>query len=443
MNERTTQMKMFIRTFGCQMNVHDSEQMAELMRREGYTLSADAAGADLIIINTCSVRAKPSAKVFSELGRYRTLKDDNPNLVIVVTGCTAQEYGELLLKRVDFLDIVLGTHNLHHLPRLVAAARARRMRSSCTEFHKEVASLEMLSAPPTGALSAFVTIMQGCDNFCSYCIVPHVRGREQSRPPEAIVAEIEQLAAAGIKEVTLLGQNVNSYGKDDKARNGFGELLRRVNAIEGIERIRFTTSHPKDLGEEMMRCFVDLEKLCEHIHLPFQSGSDRILKLMKRGYTREEYLQKVARLRSLCPDIAISADVIVGFPTESATDFADTLALMKDIEFDNLFSFKYSPRPFTAAQSLPDDVDKETKAERLSILQEQQAQQTLQNNKKREGHLEEVLVEGHSAKGDGLMGRTRGNRVVNFPGEATLIGKFVTVSIKTGLQNSLRGEIKW
>ncbi|MCF8054558.1 MAG: tRNA (N6-isopentenyl adenosine(37)-C2)-methylthiotransferase MiaB [Deltaproteobacteria bacterium] len=431
--------KLFIRTFGCQMNVHDSEQMTKLMEDAGYSLTGQAEDADVIIVNTCSVRAKPEQKVFSEVGRFRLLKEKKPQLVIVVAGCVAQEKGATMLAKLQFVDIVLGTHNIQELPSLVARAGEKAKPLVRTEFQERVESLGIIVAPAPKTTSAFVTIMQGCDNFCSYCIVPYVRGREQSRPLQEIIEEVACLAQAGIKEVTLLGQNVNSYGKG--SNGNFVRLLQEINNVQGIERIRFTTSHPKDFSPEVIRCFAELEKVCEHIHLPFQSGSNRILAMMGRGYTREEYTEKIKTLRSLCPEIALSADVIVGFPTETEADFQDTLALMEEIKFDNLFSFKYSPRPSTRAWNFPDDVAALTKNDRLAALQKKQMAQTLANNKAREGKIEAVLVEGFAKKKNDLTGRTRDNRVVNFSGEEDLIGQTVPVRIRVGSQNSLQGEL--
>ena len=440
-NNEKQSIKFFIRTFGCQMNVHDSEQMAELMQHAGYVATDNDKDADVIIINTCSVREKPVHKVVSELGRYRLQKAKNNSLVIAIVGCVAQQYGGKMLEQNSCLDIVIGTHNIHKLPEFVDAARAKRNRFSETQFHSHTASLGIQTVPPAGAISAFVTIMQGCNNYCSYCIVPFVRGTERSRSSQEIIAEIEKLADSGIREVALLGQNVNSYGQWIDGNENFANLLRKISKISGIQRIRFTTSHPKDLSEELMRSFAEIEQLCRHIHLPFQSGSNRILTLMNRGYTSDEYHQKIVLLKSFCPDIALSADVIVGFPSESDNDFQDTIALMEEIKFDNLFSFKYSVRAGTAAEVFADEPPETLKAQRLAILQKLQEAHSLEKNKERVGRIEEVLVEGKSKIGGGeLTGRTSGNKIVNFIGVPELVGQVVPILITGARKHSLKGK---
>jgi tRNA-2-methylthio-N6-dimethylallyladenosine synthase len=432
----------YLETFGCQMNEHDSEKILQILNPLNYRATTNIHEADLILINTCTVREKPAHKVYSTLGRFKKLKEHKKDLIIGVGGCLAQQEGERLLERVPYLDLVFGTHNLCLLPDLLEDMRKTRGQRCETGFYDRAPSMEVI--PHVGPkVQSYVTIMQGCDNFCSYCIVPMVRGPERSRPMASILEEVRILAGRGVKEVTFLGQNVNSYGKEvnsDKA--SFPELLRRANEIDGITRIRFTTSHPKDLSTELIECFRHLSKLCEHIHLPFQSGSNRILERMNRNYTREVYMDKVESLRDACPAIAITADVLVGFPGESDEDFADTMDLIEKVEFDNLFSFRYSPRKGTGAVELPDQVPEEVGRERLKILQDFQKKITRKKNRETEGRLERVLVEGRSQKNPmEIMGRTRSNRIVNFPGEMELVGQEVLVKIEKGFANSLRGVL--
>ena len=433
---------LYVETFGCQMNVNDSEKIVALLRKVGYHPTQDSSRADLIILNTCSVREKPEQKVYSSLCRYKGLKNRNRRLLLAVGGCVAQQEGERLLEKVPYLDIVFGTHNLHLLPEMVRQAEDGTRRAE-VGFIDGDARLDLFPVEDAaGGVSRFVTIMQGCDNFCSYCIVPYVRGREVSRRSVEIVQEIGELAAKGVKEVTLLGQNVNSYGLKSAGEPDFAGLLRQVATIPGIERIRFTTSHPKDISPPLIACFAELPTLCSHIHLPAQSGSDAVLARMGRGYTRGEYLQKVAALRAARPGIQITGDMIVGFPGESEADFRDTLSLMDVVGYADLFSFKYSVRPGTSAAGFADDVDGAVKQERLARLQELQRRMTLEANKGFVGSVQEVLVEGVSKRGGQLFGRTCGNRVVNFAGDPTLVGCSVRVEITRAFQNSLLGEIR-
>jgi len=394
--------------------------------------------ADLIVINTCTVRKKPEHKVYSLLGRLKRLKEKKPRLKIVVMGCLAQQEGEMLLERFPQVDMVLGPDRIDEfgegLRRITAGERV------CIIGFKEDPSQRVL-LPPFCSVRAYVNIMQGCDNFCSYCVVPYVRGPEKSRPSQEILKEIRLFAKEGVKEVILLGQNVNAYGKKSVGELSFVELLRKIAEIPGIERIRFTTSHPKDLSEELILAFKEIPQLCEHIHLPFQAGSNKILKMMRRGYTREEYLQKVEQLREVVPEIAITADVIVGFPGEEEEDFEQTLDLIKRVRFDGLFSFKYSPRKGTLASRWPDNVPEPIKAKRLEKLQNLQRKITLEKNKALEGKVLEVLVDGCGEREGQLRGRSRCNRVVNFMGPLDFIGKIVWVKIKEGLPNCLRGEL--
>ncbi len=439
----TNERFVYLQTFGCQMNVHDSEKILSILAEHRYRPTGDVRRADIILLNTCSVRAKPEHKVYSALGRFKQLKEKNENLVIGVGGCVAQQEGERLLERVGYLDLIFGTHNLHRLPDLIRDVQAGRTPVCAVEFFEEVQSLNTVPMPSHGEkVTSYVTIMQGCDNFCSFCIVPYVRGREMSRPKDTILEEIESLSERGVREVTLLGQNVNSYGKGLSEGLTFSQLMARVNEIEGIWRIRFTTSHPKDISEELIRAFGKLRKVCKHIHLPFQSGSDKILEMMNRGYTSEQYMETVEKLRESCPEIAITADVMVGFPGEEEGDFFETLELIGRVKFDNLFSFKYSPRKGTKAVRFPDQIDEITKSHRLGVLQELQKGITLKKNRALEGRCEEVLVEGTSkCTSEEMTGRTSSNKVVNFKGSPELIGQLVKVKIEAGYANSLRGKI--
>jgi tRNA-2-methylthio-N6-dimethylallyladenosine synthase len=436
--------KIFLKTFGCQMNVYDSQRILQLLARENYMLVNNPREADLIFLNTCTVREKPAQKVYSILGRLRPLKKKNPNLIIGVGGCLAQQEGENLLARFAQVDFVLGTKEFNRLLEILNIIEKSGTRLAATELNGRIdpyAELPLVGEPNSAA-TAFVSIMQGCDNFCSFCIVPLVRGREVSRPSRDILKEISLLAQKGVKEVTLLGQNVNSYGKTSPGELDFSGLLRAIQEIPGIERIRFTTSHPRDLTESLIECFGQLSKLCEHIHLPLQSGSDRILKLMNRGYTFQEYLQKVKRLRQVCPDISITTDMIVGFPGEKEEDFQASLEALGLIEFDEMFSFQYADRPGTKASSLAEKVPKEIGERRLRELQTFQKKITQQKNKAYEGKTVQVLVEGKSKNcPEESTGRTRTNRIVNFPG-IFAPGRLVNVRIVQAYAHSLRGEVQ-
>lgn len=414
-----------------------------LLGGKGYENTGDAGKADLIVVNTCSIREKAAQKVYSQIGRFREYKRRNPRLIICLTGCLAQQEGKNLLKRLPLLDMVIGTHNIHRLPELVGTLERTGTRIAETAFQESVQSIGIRTDPEKGAVCAYVTIMQGCDNFCSYCVVPYLRGREESRPQQEILEEIRVLADCGVREVTLLGQNVNSYGKHSPGSSDFAVLLKKIGKIQGIDRIRFTTSHPRDLSEQVVACFGEVDKLCEHIHLPVQSGSDRVLERMKRGYTSIQYLEKVAKLKEVCNGISITSDVIVGFPGETDEDFKATLALMGTVRFDNLFSFKYSERKGTTAVKLDGKVDEPVKMERLRALQSLQEEHTFAGNRSREGYVEEVLVEGISKNGGrDVAGRTRTNRIVNFTGDTGLIGKTVSVAITRAYLHSLRGELQ-
>jgi tRNA-2-methylthio-N6-dimethylallyladenosine synthase len=435
--------KLYVQTYGCQMNQYDSERIGQAMARMDYVPTDRIETADLIVLNTCSVRDKAEQKVYSALGRWKELKEQRQDLIIGVGGCLAQQEGANLLRRVPHLDLVFGTHNIHKLPQMVEEVRASQTRLVETAFYRDPSYME----DPDGrtqvqGAKAFVTIMQGCSKVCSFCIVPHVRGREVSRSSANIIAEIESLARNGVVEIMLLGQNVNSYGKASPGELSFPELLGRVNAIEGVQRIRFTTSHPQDLSPGLIEAFATLDKLCEHLHLPVQSGSDSVLTRMRRGYTRDEYLDRISRLRKRCPNVALTSDIIVGFPGETDEEFAATLAMLKQVEYDEIFSFVYSPRPQTVSRKIyEDDIAEEIKKARLNEVQRLQREISLGKNRQRIGIVEEILVDGQSRLGNGqLMGRTRANRIVNVIGRENLIGSLLPVRIIGATANSLVGE---
>ncbi len=433
----------YLETFGCQMNVVDSEQIVDLLEKTGYVRVDAPEAADLILLNTCSVREKAERKVYGHLGRFKPLKTANARLIIGVGGCVAQQEGERLLEKLPFVDLVFGTHNVHKLPEMVRCVSERQDRCLEVDFLDDGTRQNLF--PTSGSRSkvaSFVTIMQGCDNFCSYCIVPHVRGREVSRDSREIVKEIADLANRGVREVTLLGQNVNSYGLKEPGEISFAELLRRVHQVPGIERIRFTTSHPKDLSDELIDCFAELPKLCKHLHLPVQSGSDRILALMNRGYTRAKYLASVERLKAVCPEIRLTSDVIVGFPGETEDDFAQTLELMERVRYADVYTFLYSKRTGTSAAELADEIPAAARQERFDRMLAMQQEIGLQIWEADLGRVLPVLVEGESRQGDGqLFGRTTWNRIINFSGAAALIGQTVPVRVIRSFKNSQLGEL--
>lgn len=433
----------FLETFGCQMNVVDSERIAALLEQNGYLPTDNPEQADLILLNTCSVRDKAERKVIGHLGRYKPLKQQRPELILGVGGCVAQQEGEAFLQRVPYLDLVFGTHNIHRLPEMLEKVERERARVHAVEFLDRETRVRLFPRRTgSDSVTRFVTVMQGCDNFCSYCIVPYVRGREVSRPSGEILDEIRQLADSGVREVTLIGQNVNSYGLGVEGELSFAALLRRVHAIDGIERIRFTTSHPKDLSDELIDCFGELDKLCHHLQLPLQSGSDRILEKMNRGYTAGDYLARVERLKRVCPDIRLTTDLIVGFPGETEEDFAATLNVVEQVRYADAYTFLYSPRPKTAAAKLPDDTPDQVKQERfdrLLKLQNAISEQIWQGDV---GGVFPVLVEGRSRQGQGqLFGRTTWNRIVNFAGGDELVGRLVRVKVTRSFRNSQLGEL--
>jgi tRNA-2-methylthio-N6-dimethylallyladenosine synthase len=434
------QKKVHILTYGCQMNVSDSEKIAAALRSVGYAPADSIDDADMVILNTCSVRAKAEEKIYGILFTMKGELRKNPNLLIGVGGCVAQQEGERLLDKVPHLNFVFGTHSLHLLPRMVRAAEEGR-RVAETSFIDDESRLDLFpSQGAAGGVTRFVTVMQGCDNFCSYCIVPYVRGREVSRRPSEILEEIRIAADAGTREVTLLGQNVNSYGTKGGDGSEFAVLLRQVAKISGIERIRFMTSHPKDISAPLIDCFADMDKLCSHIHLPVQAGSDQVLQMMNRGYTRRDYLHKVALLRSARPDILFTSDIIVGFPGENGEHFRETLALMEEVQFADTYTFLFSPRPETKAATLPDSTSREEKQSRLEQLLVLQRTMTRNLHKSLIGSVQQVLVEGTGRHAGQVYGRTSGNRIVNFPGPSEHIGTLQNVLIVKDSQNSMLGE---
>jgi tRNA-2-methylthio-N6-dimethylallyladenosine synthase len=433
--------RVYIETFGCQMNDNDSERSLGFLREINYRETMHPGDADLILINTCSIRDKAEHKVYSTLGRYKALKAENPGLVIGVSGCVAQQQGERLLKRVPYLDMVVGPHNIHKLKDLIGEVTVKKKRVVEVTLRETIDADEYGVSTAIKPPKAFVSIMRGCNNFCTYCIVPYTRGREVSRKSSEILREISALAGSGIREVTLLGQNVNSYGAPGGALS-FPGLLRGVAGISGIERIRFVTSHPKDISDELIRLFGEEQKLARHIHLPVQSGADRVLEMMGRGYTRAEYLLKIKTLRRLYPDISITTDIIVGFPAETDSDFDATMALIEEAGFDNIFSFMYSRRPGTAAAGFELRIPEETSKERLLKLQETQRAITLARSRALIGRTMTVLAEGPSkADASELTGRTSCNRVVNFMAPDVPAGILTDVSITGAYPNSLRGTV--
>ena len=432
---------LYIETFGCQMNVNDSERIVSMLADLGYAPTNEPSVADMILLNTCSVRGGAEEKVYRRLANLRIYKRDGKRQIIAVGGCVAQQEGEELLRKLPYLDLVIGTHNLHLLPDMVRGAERGERRSE-TSFIDNEQRLDLFpSIKGESRLSRFVTVMQGCDNFCSYCIVPHVRGREISRRSADILAEVRQLADEGVREVILLGQNVNSYGLKAENEPSFAGLIRQVADVPGIERVRFTTSHPKDMSDELIACFADVPKLSAQIHLPAQSGSDAVLKLMGRGYTRGSYLDKVGKLKAIRPGIVFTGDIIVGFPGETDEDFEQTLTLMEEVRYIDLFSFVYSPRPGTKAAELADDLPKAVKMARLDRLMELQRRHTREICHAYVGSVMSVLVEGEGRLAGQVSGKADNGRIVNFAGDVSLIGSFVDVKITKAYPNSLLGEL--
>jgi len=436
--------RLYISTFGCQMNEYDSSRMVDVLREaEGLELTDDPAAADVVLLNTCSVREKAQEKVFSHLGQWRLLKERKPGLVIGVGGCVASQEGEGLLERAPFVDLVFGPQTIHRLPEMIAGLR-RSGRAQVDVSFPEIEKFDRMPEPRAEGATAFVSIMEGCSKYCSFCVVPYTRGEEMSRPLGQVMAEVEALAEQGVREVMLLGQNVNAYRgpMGGGAECDLATLIRFVARVDGIERIRFTTSHPVEFTDALVEAYADVPKLASYLHLPVQSGSDRILAQMKRGYTGLEYKQKIRRLRAARPGISLSSDFIVGFPGETDRDFEQTMNLIAEVGFDQSFSFIYSRRPGTPAASLPDDVPREVKSQRLAILQRRIDQQALDISHGMVGTVQRVLVEKPSKKNPAqLAGRTENMRWVNFDGPASLLGSFADVLVTEALPNSLRGRL--
>ena len=435
--------KLYIKTHGCQMNEYDSSRIRDLLRESHDLVPTDnPEEADVLLLNTCSIREKAQEKVFHQLGRWKRLKKKNPNLVIGVGGCVASQEGAEIGRRAPYVDLVFGPQTLHRLPDMMEQRGPGGTIVVDISF-PEIEKFDRLPEPKVEGPSAFVSVMEGCSKYCTFCVVPYTRGEEVSRPLDDVIAEIAHLAAGGVREVNLLGQNVNAYRGDNHLGEtvDFAELLHVVARIPGIERIRYTTSHPVEFSDALIAAYADIPQLVDHLHLPVQSGSDRILMAMKRGHTVLEYKSKIRRLRKLRPDISISSDFIIGFPGETEADFAATMKLVEEIGFDSSFSFVYSARPGTPAAELPDATDEQTKKQRLQILQNRLIQQAQLISRRMVGKRERILVTGVSKKDPGqLQGRTENNRVVNFSTpDAALVGQFVHVDILEALPNSLRG----
>ena len=436
--------RLYISTFGCQMNEYDSARMADVLRESaGLELTSQPEQADVVLLNTCSVREKAQEKVFSHLGRWRLLKRDKPDLVIGVGGCVASQEGEGLLERAPFVDLVFGPQTIHRLPAMIAALRATREPQVDVSF-PEIEKFDRLPEPRADGATAFVSIMEGCSRYCSFCVVPYTRGEEMNRPFEQVVAEVASLVAQGVREVTLLGQNVNAYRGPaaDGSCVDLAGLIRHIAGMDGLERIRFTTSHPLEFTQSLVDAYAEVPKLANYLHLPVQSGSDRILALMKRGYTCLEYKQKIRRLRAARPDISLSSDFIVGFPGETEADFRQTLDLIADVGFDQSFSFIYSKRPGTPAAALPEEVPHEVKQQRLETLQAQLNGQARRISEAMIGSTQRVLVEKPARRDPRqLAGRTENMRWVNFDGPPSLVDRFADVRITEAMRNSLRGRL--
>ncbi len=441
----TTTKKLYIKTHGCQMNEYDSSRMRDLLgESHNMVATENPEDADVILINTCSIREKAQEKLFHELGRWKQLKKKNPNLVIGVGGCVASQEGAAIAERAPYVDLIFGPQTLHRLPEMMETKRENGAVVVDISF-PEIEKFDRLPQPDADGVSAFVSIMEGCSKYCTFCVVPYTRGEEVSRPMADVMAEIVHLAGQGVREVNLLGQNVNAYrgaGKDGTVVD-LAELITYVAAVEGIDRIRFTTSHPVEFSDALIDVYNDVPELVSHLHLPVQSGSDRILMAMKRGHTALEYKSKLRRLKKIRPNISFSSDFIIGFPGETDADFEATMKLIHDMDFDTSFSFIYSPRPGTPAADLPDETPDDVKKQRLQILQERLIQQAMGISRRMVGNTERILVNGYSRKDPGqLCGRTENNRVVNFRCDnPALIGKFADILIEEALPNSLRGTL--
>jgi len=435
------QRKFYLKTLGCQMNEHDSEVIVGILTGLGYTPTEDVTEADLILYNTCSVRENPERKVYGQIQSLKQLKEQNPQLLIGICGCMPQQKDELakMISRLPHVDLIFGTHNIHRLPELLERAQTEeRVVEVWDDAEQIVEDLPIIRA---SKFKAFVNVIYGCNNFCTYCVVPYTRGRERSRSPRDILAEIGQLASEGYKEVTLLGQNVNTYGADLDKKTSFAELLAMINDVPGIERIRFTTSHPKDIKDELIEAIASLPKVCEHLHLPVQTGSDRILKLMNRHYTSAYYLDLVAKIREAVPEISLTTDLIVGFPGETEADFQATLELVDKVRFSSAFTFIYSPRLGTPAAKMPDQVPEAVKKDRIYRLIDLQNMISFEYMQAQVGKTEEVLVDELTTKTGELSGRTRTNKQVIFSGSHDLLGKLVQVKITEAKTWTLRGVL--
>ncbi|HEX6832305.1 MAG TPA: tRNA (N6-isopentenyl adenosine(37)-C2)-methylthiotransferase MiaB [Rudaea sp.] len=441
--------KLFIKTHGCQMNEYDSAKMVDVLAAShGLEVTQNEAEADVILINTCSIREKAQEKVFSQLGRWKQLKKNNPQLVIGVGGCVASQEGDAIVKRAPFVDLVFGPQTLHRLPQMLEQRRAQAKPQVDISF-PEIEKFDHLPEPRKDGVTAFVSIMEGCSKYCSYCVVPYTRGEEISRPFDDVVAEVALLAEQGVREVNLLGQNVNAYRgpmhDDAGAPGGYADLAVLIHAIaqiDGIGRIRFTTSHPLEFSDSLIEAYANVPKLANYLHLPVQAGSDRVLSAMKRGYTALEYKQKIRKLRKVRPDISVSSDFIVGFPGETDADFEQTMKLIDDVGFDQSFSFIFSKRPGTPAANLADDTSDAVKHERLARLQNAIAANAKKISDAMVGSVQSVLVEGPSRKNPNeLTGRTENMRYVNFAGDPRMVGQFVDIEITQAMSNSLRGRV--
>ncbi|WP_166264287.1 tRNA (N6-isopentenyl adenosine(37)-C2)-methylthiotransferase MiaB [Marinobacter caseinilyticus] len=435
--------KLFIKTHGCQMNEYDSSRMADLLQSgESVEMTDSADDADILLLNTCSIREKAQEKVFHQLGRWKGLKAKNPDLIIGVGGCVASQEGQAIIDRAPYVDMVFGPQTLHRLPELITQARHGGVGVVDVSF-PEIEKFDNLPSPGADGPSAFVSIMEGCSKYCTFCVVPYTRGEEVSRPVDDVLAEVAHLASQNVREVNLLGQNVNAYQGETHEGDAMdlAELITLIATIDGIDRIRYTTSHPVEFSDALIKVYEQVPELVSHLHLPVQSGSDRILALMKRGHTALEYKSKLRRLRAIRPDISFSSDFIIGFPGETEKDFEATMKLINDIGFDASFSFVYSARPGTPAADLPDDTAMGIKKQRLSILQQRISQQTHDISRKMVGSTQRILVTGLSKKDPGeFAGRTENNRIVNFRTDnPNVIGHFIDVEIREALPNSLRG----
>ncbi|HBX01342.1 MAG TPA: tRNA (N6-isopentenyl adenosine(37)-C2)-methylthiotransferase MiaB [Gammaproteobacteria bacterium] len=435
--------KLFVKTHGCQMNEYDSARMLDVLKdAQGYEMAATEEEADVLLLNTCSIREKAQEKVFHQLGRWQKLKQSRPDLVIGVGGCVASQEGDAIMKRAPVVDMVFGPQTIHRLPEMVAKRQQQLLPVVDITF-PEVEKFDRLPEPSVDGPAAFVSIMEGCSKYCSFCVVPYTRGEEVSRSVASVMQEVESLASRGVREIHLLGQNVNSYlGDIDGDQADLAELIYYVADVPGIERIRFTTSHPMDFSDNLVQAYADIPALVDHLHLPVQSGSDRILEAMKRGHTADDYRERIKKLRQVRPNISLSSDFIVGFPGEMQQQFDETMALIDEIGFDTSFSFIYSARPGTPAAGLVDDVPEATKKAWLQILQARIRAQADAISQSMVGSKQRVLVMSEARKGDSqLAARTENNRVVNFDGPQTLIGDFADVQITEALPNSLRGRM--